>query len=185
MREQGGKRAGSWSQELALRTRVLREGLTIHGHHCWEVWCSVDCTVSIAFGSAQVSHEGLWKEPSLWSGEDRKLTAGVSGKKCWKGNYGQPNLTPSPPGPQACAQMLRGRPNWEALPFSGVSRMLLSQERGGKLEREKEKQSNWGTFSVLVRRDETLNSVTNILSSGLQTPLVTLLSLSLSVSLIQ
>ena len=58
----------------------------------------------------------------------------------------------------------------------------LSQEREGKLEREKEKQSEELFQLFLVRRDETLNSITNILSSGLQTPLVTLLSSSLSLS---
>ena len=58
----------------------------------------------------------------------------------------------------------------------------LSQEREGKLEREKEKQSEEIFQLFLVRRDETLNSITNILSSGLQTPLVTLLSSSLSLS---
>lgn len=57
-----------------------------------------------------------------------------------------------PTGLLAYEQMLRGRQNREALPFSGASRVLSSWERERKLEREKEKQSNFNIQVTLTYR---------------------------------
>ena len=89
VREQSGKRAGSQSQvDKGPQRKDLWESLLqslvqckLHLKHC--IW---QCT----------SHWWLWKEPSLWNGEDKNLTAGVSGEKCWKNGCRQPNIKLSP-----------------------------------------------------------------------------------------
>lgn len=51
-------------RELAMGTRGLREGLTIRGNRRCKVGCGVDCTVSVAFGSAQVTSDSEKSCPS-------------------------------------------------------------------------------------------------------------------------
>lgn len=94
-KQRGQTEYGQWgsraARELAPRvkwTRGLREGIC--GNHCCKVWCSVNCIWQCT------SHWWLWREPSLWNGEDKNLTAGVSGEKCWKNGCRQPNLKLSP-----------------------------------------------------------------------------------------
>jgi len=136
VREQGGKRAGSWSQELAVRTRVLREGLTIHGHRRCEVWCSVDCTVSIAFGSAQVTRDSEKSHPS--GVEGHKADCRVFWQEVLEGELWatEPHTIPTWP-TGLCTDAQR-----EAKPGgSAFLRCFENAFESGK-GREKEKQSN-------------------------------------------